>query len=205
MQQLKSAVFLDGSLKVQATVAIRFVDSGIQKEIFSVVKNIKTQVSPDPQWVENKSDNDLPDVAPFLKKSEISEGEGTGNMHDMENNLKPMLDEEDVEIQQNIMNSKVAYIYKDVILSGDYRHFNKNAHGYITVVKISIQAVCFETMRQNNLKPGDILDITFNLDDSRNSLIKRRVRVDKADEKFVEAQYHNPPPFDKNLGFYLMA
>ncbi|SLM31103.1 putative Diguanylate cyclase [Desulfamplus magnetovallimortis] len=133
---------------------------------------------------------------------EDDEGE---NIHDMENNLQPMLDEEDLELQRDSARNKVQYKYKDVMLPGDYRHFNKNTHGYITVVKISIRAVCFETMRSNTLKPGDIVDVSFTLDDERKSLIKRRVQIDSVDDKMVEAQYYNPPPYDKNLGFYMMA
>ncbi|MBF0202701.1 MAG: PilZ domain-containing protein [Desulfamplus sp.] len=119
----------------------------------------------------------------------------------MEKNLQPMLNEEDGDKDSE---DRFKYQYKEVLLSGDFRHFSKNIHGYITVVKISLQGVCFETMRQNNFQQGDILDISFNLDDGHESLIKRRVTVEWSDEKMVEAVFYNPPPYDKKLGFYLL-
>ncbi len=202
LKQLASAVFLDGSVTIQIMVAIRLVDVDIHREIHNIIKNKKEMDRAESTFVEDKkSVAELPEPTDIAEKTVFSEG--NGNMQDMENNLRPMLDEENVELQKSEVQSKTHY--KEVLLPGDYRHFNKNTHGYITVVKLSIQAICFETMRQNTLQPSDILDISFNLDNSRKSLIKRRVRVDAVDNKFVEAQYYNPPPYDKHLGFYLMA
>lgn len=202
LKQLKSALFIDGSVTVKAAVAIRLVDVDIHREIHSIIKKRKRRDKAEEASLEGMDSGVEPSEFTYsTEKSSFIEEDA--NIQDMESNLQPMLDEEDVELQNRAARNTVHY--KDVMLSGDYRHFNKGSHGYITVVKLSIRAVCFETMRLVDIKSDDILDISFNLDDSRKSLIKRRVRVKSVDAKLVEAEYYNPPPYDKNLGFYLMA
>ena len=80
--------------------------------------------------------------------------------------------------------NKIKFEYRDVTLSGEYRHITRYGQGYITIVKLSIKGVCFKTLRQNNLSSGDMLDITFTLDDSRQSLIERKVTVKSVDGQF---------------------
>ncbi|MBF0468391.1 MAG: diguanylate cyclase [Desulfamplus sp.] len=180
LNRLKSELFLDGVISVCATIGIRLIDDETKKEILDFV---------------NKK-NMLP----------ISSMSQDTDVERMESNLKPLLDEEEDSIEAAAIAEKNKIHYKDVMLPGDYTHFNKNDHGHITVRRLSMRAIEFETMRQQHkIEPEDILDMTFTLDDSKRSLIKRRLRIDSVEEKYIKAQFYNPPPYDKNLGFYFMA
>lgn len=178
LSRLASEVFLDGSATLNATIGIRLIDEETTKEILNFV-NKKNPLSP----------------SSLAQDSDVER---------MESNLKPLLDEENIEAEALVEKLKVRF--KEVMLSGDYTHFNKNDHGHITVKRISMKGIDFETMRQQHkIEPDDILDVTFTLDDNKRSLIKRRVRIDSVKDKYIESQFYNPPPYDKNLGFYFMA
>ncbi|MBF0302264.1 MAG: sensor domain-containing diguanylate cyclase [Desulfamplus sp.] len=177
LTKLTSEAFLDGKVNINVTVGIRLIDEETTKEILNFV-NKKNPLSP----------------------SSISQD---ADVERMESNLKPLLDEENIS-EDMVEQRKVRY--KDVMLAGDYTHYSKNDHGHITVKKLSMKGIDFEIMRQQHkIEPDDILDVTFTLDDSKRSLIKRRVRIDAVKDKYIVAQFYNPPPYDKNLGFYFMA
>lgn len=128
--------------------------------------------------------------------------DSNGNIGDMEEHLQPLLNEENEERQDEIKTK--ASFRKKVLLSGDYRHFSKKEHGYIMVKDLSIHGIGFETMRPHNIEPDDILDVTFTLDDSKRSIIKRKVVIHLVEGRYLSAEFYNPPPYDKNMGFYLM-
>ncbi len=125
------------------------------------------------------------------------------NIGDMEEHLQPLLNEENEERKDEIK-TRSSY-RKKVLLSGDYRHFSKKEHGYIMVKDLSIDGIGFETMRPHNIEPDDILDVTFTLDDGKRSVIKRKVIIHLVEGRYISAEFYNPPPYDKNMGFYLMA
>ncbi|MGD9731329.1 MAG: diguanylate cyclase [Desulfamplus sp.] len=186
LNKLQSELFFNGSVAVNAVIGIRLIDDETTKEILNFV---------------NKKSS-------ALSASSISQD---ADVERMEANLKPLLDEE--EAVNNIIDEEAKALedqrkvrFKDVMLPGDYTHYSKNDHGHITVKKISMKGIEFETMRQQHkIELDDILDVTFTLDDSKRSLIKRRVSIYGVKEKYIQAHYYNPPPYDKNLGFYFMA
>ncbi len=178
LNKLSSQTFLDTNITLNVTIGIRLIDEETTKEILNFV-NKKSPLS----------QNSIP------QDSDVER---------MESNLKPLLDEENIASEETLEQRKVRY--KDVMLPGDYTHYTKNDHGHINVKKLSMRGIDFETMRQQHkIEPEDILDVTFTLDDSKRSLIKRRVRIDSVKDRYIEAQFYNPPPYDKNLGFYFMA
>lgn len=186
LNKAQSELFFNGAVAVNAVIGIRLIDDETTKEILNFV---------------NKKSS-------ALSASSISQD---ADVERMEANLKPLLDEE--EAVNNIIDEEAKALedqrkvrFKDVMLPGDYTHYSKNDHGHITVKKISMKGIEFETMRQRHkIELDDILDVTFTLDDSKRSLIKRRVSIYGVKEKYIQAHYYNPPPYDKNLGFYFMA
>ncbi len=78
------------------------------------------------------------------------------------------------------------------------------ASGSIRVEKISLVAIGFSTLKSHRIKVDDFLDIQFVLDDITKHLIKRRVAVREINGDYFEADFYNPPPYAKNLGFYLI-
>lgn len=178
LDKLSSELFLDGSVSIGVTIGIRLVDGETKQEILDFV-NKKNPLS-----------------CSVAQDADVER---------MESNLKPLLDEEE-DLEAEELEKSRKFYSKKVMLPGDYTHFTNNDHGHITVRKISMRGVEFETMRQQHkIESDDILDVTFTLDDSKRSLIKRRVRIDSVKDKYIEAQFYNPPPYDKNLGFYFMA
>ncbi|MBF0378449.1 MAG: diguanylate cyclase [Desulfamplus sp.] len=180
LNKLPSEVFLNGKVSLEITIGMRLIDEETTKEILNFV-NKKNPLSP----------------------SSITQD---ADVERMESNLKPLLDEEAEKIEADELAEKNKTHYKNVMLAGDYTHFSKNDYGHITVKKLSMKGIEFETMRkQHKIDIYDIVDVTFNLDDNKRSLIKRRVRVDSVKDKIIEADFYNPPPYDKNLWFYFMA
>ncbi|MBF0230255.1 MAG: diguanylate cyclase [Desulfamplus sp.] len=180
LNKLSSELFLDGKVSLNITIGMRLIDEETTKEILDFV-NKKNPLSP----------------SSITQDSDVER---------MESNLKPLLDEEAEKIEAEELAEKNKTHYKNVMLAGDYTHFSKNDYGHITVKKLSMKGLEFETMRkQHKIDIYDIVDVTFNLDDNKRSLIKRRVRVDSVKDKIIEAEFYNPPPYDKNLWFYFMA
>jgi two-component system cell cycle response regulator len=50
-----------------------------------------------------------------------------------------------------------------------------------------------------------MLHIKFNLDNANRTEIKRQVLIQTIDDNYYEAIFYNPPPFDKDLGFYIIG
>lgn len=219
LEKLKAVRFLEEKISVSAEVSIRFVDANIYHELNALTRKRKrerlSQSDPLPSGSQDKAQdvelNEKKAVAPDLPTGELPLEDDfdltdASDIHNMENNLQSMLSEEDeAQKDENGDRDKVKFEYKEVTLSGEFRHINRYGQGYVTVVKLSVQGVCFRTLRQSNLRPGDMLDLTFTLDDSRQSLIERKVTVASVEDRLVEGVFYNPPPYDKNLGFYLMG
>ena len=118
----------------------------------------------------------------------------------MENNLQIMLAEEDVPKTDK----KKPFQGKKVSFPGTFVHYAKKDHGYLTIKLISTIGVSFEIASSHVIARDDLLNIVFNLDDAKRSQIKRQVSIQTIDKKYYEATFYNPPPYDKNLGFYFM-
>jgi hypothetical protein len=61
----------------------------------------------------------------------------------------------------------------------------------------------FITSNPGAIQVGDILSVSFTLDNARKSNIKRQVQVRHVNNDHVGVEFVNPPPYDKDLGFYL--
>lgn len=91
-------------------------------------------------------------------------------------------------------------------LDGQFVHLATKAHGYIRVEEIALFEIgFFITSGQFDITAGDFLDISFHLDDVKWSFIELRVIVTEVKDEIIDAEFFNPPPYAKNLGFYLMG
>ena len=75
----------------------------------------------------------------------------------------------------------------------------------MTIEGISLREIGFIISSDQLIQANDFLDIKFHLDDPERSLLKRRVIVREIKNKHIDADFHNPPPYSKSLGFYLMS
>ena len=119
-------------------------------------------------------------------------------IEDIEDRLQPLLEQERDKIEKN----KTAG--KKVSLGGSFIRLKTQASGSIRVEKISLVAIGFSVLKSHSIKVNDFIDIQFVLDDITKHLIKRRVVVREIKGDYFEADFYNPPPYAKNLGFYLI-
>jgi len=95
---------------------------------------------------------------------------------------------------------------KKVCLDGQFVQPQTKTYGYMRVEELALTEMRFcMTSGQHSIGPGDYLDISFHLDDARRSLIERRVIVRGVEGEMIDAEFYNPPPYAKDLGFYLLA
>lgn len=115
--------------------------------------------------------------------------------------LQPMLEQ---EAEQQSERKKIYR--KKVRLDGVFEHPSVKSYGNILVEEIALTEIGFRvTTGPLNVKPGDLLEVSFRLDDALHSLIERRVIVRSVQGEQVDAEFYNPPPYAKDLGFYLLA
>lgn len=123
------------------------------------------------------------------------------SFENMEESLQPFLEQ---EMKKQKPEMTKAY-HKKVSLDGEFLLLKTKSPGYMIVEGISLLEMGFRITSGPYVAVGDFLDITFHLDDPKRSLVERRVLVRNVRGKQVDAEFHNPPPYSKNLGFYLMS
>ena len=122
-------------------------------------------------------------------------------VENMEDNLQPLLEQ---EMKQHKLEKAKTY-HKKVSLDGEFVMVRTKIQGHMIVTGISLLEMGFIVTSGHTLRVGDFLDISFHLDDLKGSLVERRVVVRNIKGKQVDAEFYNPPPYAKNLGFYLMS
>lgn len=94
---------------------------------------------------------------------------------------------------------------KAVSLTGRFVRLKTGESGHIRVEQVSLTAVGFRISRSHRIRENDFLDVHFTLDNLKKDLVERRAVVREIKGNFVRADFYNPPPYAKNLGFYLMS
>jgi len=117
---------------------------------------------------------------------------------DIEESLQPLLEQERDKIEKNKTSGK------SVSFGGTFICLKTRASGSIRVEKISLVTIGFRILKSHRIKVNDFLDIQFVLDDITKHLIKRQVVIREINGDYFEADFYNPPPYAKNLGFYLI-
>jgi len=121
----------------------------------------------------------------------------------IEDNIQTMLDDEKKAMPPE--EKKKIIQGKKVSLSGTFISYDKKNHGNLTILSVSSIGISFKTPRGHAFKKDDMLNVVFNLDDKNRSQIKRQVTIQTIDKNNYEATFYNPPPYDKNFGFYLIS
>ncbi len=119
-------------------------------------------------------------------------------------NIKPLLDQETNEAK-NVQVEKRKKYGKKVSLQGEFAFFKIQGRGSITVKELSMQRIGFQVSNRHEVRPKDILDVKFTLKDKSRTVIKRRVIADVVKDGFVQGEFYNPPPYDKDLGFFIFS
>jgi len=149
-------------------------------------------------------------VGETLTKSQSTPGYQQ-EIADIEDTHQPLLEKEQVEKQEkeDPLNENLPEDTKKfgkiVSLSGNFKHLKTGEFGRIRVIQVSLSAVGFRISKSHSIQVNDFLDIRFNLDDIKRTLIKRRIVVRELKDNYIYADFCNPPPYAKNLGFYIFS
>jgi transcription elongation factor Elf1 len=94
---------------------------------------------------------------------------------------------------------------KNAALNGKYVNLSQNNESGMMIVKdVSMGGIGFEAVGGSRIAKGHELEVTFTLDDTHSSVIKKLVVVRIARNKFVGCEFVHAHEYDKALGFYLM-
>lgn len=77
--------------------------------------------------------------------------------------------------------------------------------GAITIKNISFGGLGFTVSGVNNLKKGHKLLISFQLDDKKNTPLKKEVVVQSVSDNFIGCKFVETQAYEKALGFYLKS
>ncbi len=142
-------------------------------------------------------------VRDLLIKSKTASSPVKDTVGDLDENLQTLLEQENKKALEEL--EKTEAFGKDVSFGGSFIRLKTGESGHIRVERVSLVAIGFRISKSHRIKTNDFLDIQFVLDDIKKSLIKRRVVVREIKGNYFKADFYNPPPFAKNLGFYLMS
>ncbi len=94
---------------------------------------------------------------------------------------------------------------KETSLKGSYVNLSqKNESGLMIVKDVSMGGIGFQAVGGNRIKNEDELEVTFTLDDTHSSVIKKQVVVRIVRDQFVGCEYMHAQEYNKALGFYLL-
>ena len=122
---------------------------------------------------------------------------------EIEDNLQTLVEKENKKTEPDA--DKGPAFGKAVSLTGEFIRLKTRESGYIQVERLSMLTVGFRISKSNRIEVNDFLDIKFILDDLKKSIIDRRVVVREIKATYILADFYNPPPYAKDLGFYLMS
>lgn len=125
------------------------------------------------------------------------------SVSDFEYSIQDLLEKQ--KSQQTEEKNTSQNFGKSVSLSGRFVRLKTGEPGHMRVEQISMVAVGFRISRSHRIQINDFLDIAFTLDNLKKDLVERRAVVREIKGNYVKADFYNPPPYAKNLGFYLIS
>ena len=123
----------------------------------------------------------------------------------LEDNIQPLVAEETRKAIESQDSQPSGGFGKSVSLGGEFIRLKTGESGHIRVEQVSLIAIGFRISRSHRIQINDFLDIQFVLDDLKKSLVKRRAVVRDIQGNYIQADFYNPPPYAKRLGFYLLS
>ena len=94
---------------------------------------------------------------------------------------------------------------KSTSLNGRYVNLTqKDQTGMMIVKDVSMGGIGFEAVGKNLIQKEDELEVTFTLDDTHSSVVKKQVVARIVRGKFVGCEFVHAHEYDKALGFYLL-
>jgi len=97
---------------------------------------------------------------------------------------------------------------KGANLKGIYKYIvdgSEMDRGKMTVIDISAGGVKLKLDVGRDLKVGHLLELEFNLDDSKQTAMKKTVVIRNVDNPYIGAAFRDADLYDPVMGFYLMS
>jgi len=119
----------------------------------------------------------------------------------------PIDKETDEQLKKQLIEKKQErreHPRKNTILNGEFFNKRTRNRGRLRTLDISLHGLKFISKLKHDIVLGDILDVTFTLDNTQKSELARKIKAVYINKKQVGAEIINPPPLDPDLGFYLM-
>jgi diguanylate cyclase (GGDEF)-like protein len=140
-------------------------------------------------------------VAQFLSRSKTPVNEE--RVADIGDSLQGLLEKESQEAGDEIRKKKASG--KTVSLGGEFIRLKTKESGHMRVERLSLSGIGFRISKSHRIQVNDFMDIHFILDDIKKSMVERRIVVRSIQGNYIDADFYNPPPYAKKLGFYLMS
>ena len=94
---------------------------------------------------------------------------------------------------------------KSTNLKGSYINYSLNNElGMMIVKDVSMGGIGFEAVGGNRIEKEHELEVTFTLDDTHSSVIKKQVVVRIVNNNYVGCEFTHAHEYNKALGFYLL-
>jgi|GEM_PF-277839 len=198
--------YSDGAQKAQARIKKVLTTPVDDKQMFpSITIQTHTMAGEDAGQLKTLVAQALSKTRQPDQKSEVA---------DMQENLQGLVEKEiarkdadDVKgtPPEQIKKESIKNFGKSVFLQGQFKRLKTGEFGKVRVEQVSLSAIGFRISKSHRIHVNDFLDIEFNLDDIKRALIKRRVVVRNIQGNYIYGEYYNPPPYAKNLGFYIFS
>jgi len=97
---------------------------------------------------------------------------------------------------------------RDTDFPGSYVHYvngQPKGKGSLRVKDLSTSGMKLMIAASENFAPGDMLKVSFNLDDAQRSLVQKKVVVRNISPPHVGTEFAPTETIDKALGFYLRS
>ena len=187
--------YSEGTKKAKKRISQAFSKAMSEKNNSDLILDISTHTisSEDSDQLKNM-------IGTFLAKSIPTANNEM--VEEIEENLQPLLEEE--RLKQTAKSEKTKTFGKAVSLGGRFIRLKNRETGHIRVEKISLESIGFRISKSHRIQVNDFIDIHFILDDIKKSMIKRRSIIRTIEGNLIYADFYNPPPYAKKLGFYLM-
>jgi len=96
------------------------------------------------------------------------------------------------------------YFRKKTKLRGHFTFLGDRFQHKIFVNNISLKGINLSMLSVCDIKIGDMLEVTFTLDDTNKTVIRKQVEVKSLHDRLIGCYFTDPQWYDKELGFYLM-
>ena len=94
---------------------------------------------------------------------------------------------------------------KPTRIAGIYRSIKppRREGGEILIINLSKEGIGFKAFTEHDIRKGNTLRVSFELDDHKKSYLQKKVKVQSINKDVIGCRFLDPDLFETALGFYL--